>query len=128
MGATAMKKEVTERRKEKRFRMPTGAVVAFRPGYLKLGRIIEIGKGGLSFSYIADEELPNLSSQLDIFLAIQNFYLYNVPFKTIWDFETDNVRFASIRTRRSGLKFEHLTTDQISRLESFIHNHTAGKV
>jgi hypothetical protein len=128
MGATAMSKEATDRRKDKRFLMPTGAVVAFRPGYLKLGRIIDIGKGGLGFSYIADEELGSLSSQLDIFLAIRNFYLYNIPFVTIWDFETDNVRFASIRTRRSGLRFAQLAPDQISRLESFIQNHTAGEV
>ena len=129
MGVRAMTEEVTDRRKHKRFRLPAGAIVAFRPGYLKLGRIIDVGIGGLGFSYITSEELPNVSSELDIFLAIRDFYLYNMPFETIWDFETDAVRFASVKTRRSGLEFGELTPDQISQLEYLIQNcTTVGRI
>jgi hypothetical protein len=128
MGARAMTEEVTDRRKDKRFRLPAGSIVAFRPGYLKLGRIIDIGTGGLGFSYIHSQELPKVSSELDIFVAIRDFYLYHVPFETIWDFETDATRFSSLRTKRSGLQFRQLTQAQNLRLEYFIENHTTGEI
>jgi len=97
-----MTEEVTDRRKDKRFRLPEGSMVAFRPGYSKLGRIIDIGAGGLGLIYIHSQELPKASSELDIFVAIRDFYLYHVPFETIWDFETDATRFSSLRKKRSG--------------------------
>ena len=129
MGARAIPEGVTDRRKDKRFRLPPGAVVAFRPGYLKLGRIIDIGIGGLGFSYITSEDLPNVFSKLDIFVAIRDFYLYSVPFETVWDFETEAMRFASVKTRRSGLKFGELTPVQASHLEYLIQNHsTVGSI
>jgi hypothetical protein len=133
-----MTEEVTDRRKDKRFRLPEGSMVAFRPGYSKLGRIIDIGAGGLGLIYIHSQELPKVyihsqelpkvSSELDIFVAIRDFYLYHVPFETIWDFETDATRFSSLRKKRSGLKFGQLTQAQISGLEYFIENHTTGEI
>lgn len=128
MGARSMTEEVTDRRKDKRFRLPEGSMVAFRPGYSKLGRIIDIGAGGLGLIYIHSQELPKVSSELDIFVAIGDFYLYHVPFETIWDFETDATRFSSLRKKRSGLKFGQLTQAQISGLEYFIENHTTGEI
>ena len=123
-----MTEEVTDRRKDKRFRLPEGSIVAFRPGYVKLGRIIDIGTGGLGLIHIHSQELPKASSELDIFVAIRDFYLYHVPFETIWDFETDATRFSSLRNKRSGLKFGQLTQAQISGLEYFIENHTTGEI
>ncbi len=76
-------KQQVERRKHKRFRVPRDAYVAVRPAYLQLGRVIDIGIGGLTFRYMAEEHPPDLSSQLVIFLASQDFYLDNVPFETI---------------------------------------------
>jgi len=128
MGARSMTEEVADRRKDKRFRLPEGSIVAFRPGYVKLGRITDIGTGGLGLTYIHGQELPKVSSEIDIFVAIRDFYLYNVPVETIWDFETDATRFSSLRTQRSGLQFRQLTQAQISGLEYFIENHTAGEI
>lgn len=117
-----------ERRKHKRFRISQGAIVGLRPRYLRLGRVTNIGIDGLAFSYVADEALPNLSSELDVFLSMWGFHLYGVPFNTIWDFETNGVGFSSIRTRRSGLQFGQLGPDQMSRLEYLIENHTTGEI
>ena len=128
MGARSKTEEVADRRKEKRFRLPEGSIVAFGPGYVKLGRIIDIGTGGLGLTYIHGQELSKAFSELDIFVAIRDFYLYNMPFETIWDFETDATRFSSLRTKRSGLQFRQLTQAQISGLEYFIENHTTGEI
>ncbi|UCD87240.1 MAG: PilZ domain-containing protein [Desulfobacterales bacterium] len=117
-----------ERRKHERFQVPTGAVVTFGPPYLRLGRVINIGIGGLGYSYTADLELPNPSSELDIFSAAWDFYLYNIPFVTIWDFETDGMRYSSTKMRRSGLQFRQLTSAQMSRLEYFIEKHVTGSI
>ncbi|UCG81457.1 MAG: hypothetical protein JSV60_04035 [Desulfobacterales bacterium] len=121
------KNEPVERRKHKRFQAPHGAIVGLRPPYLGIGRVINIGIGGLAFSYTADEALPSLSSELDIFLSIRNFYLCKVPFETVWDLETDGMPFSSIRTRQSGLQFGQLTPGQMSQLEFLVQNYGSGR-
>jgi hypothetical protein len=120
-------KKPIERRKHKRFRVPRDAYVAVRPAYLKLGRVIDIGIGGLTFRYIAEEHPPDLSSQLDIFLASEDFYLDKVPFETISDFQADAIPFSSVRMRRTGVQFRDLTPDQKAQLEKFIQDHTIGE-
>ena len=120
------KNEPVERRKHKRFQAPQGAIVGLRPPYLGIGRVINIGIGGLAFSYTAAEALPNPLSELDIFLSVRDFYLSKMPFETVWDLETDGVPFSSITTRQSGLQFGHLTPGQMSQLEYFIEKHTTA--
>jgi len=121
-------KKLVERRKHKRFRAPRDAYVAVRPAYLKLGRVIDIGPGGLTFRYIAEEHPPDLSSQLDIFLASQDFYLDKVPFETISDFQADAIPFSSVSMRECSVQFGDLTSEQKSQLEFFIQNHTTEGV
>jgi len=125
------RKEVDERRKHKRFRVQNGAfavLTAFSWPHStqKLGQIIDIGMGGLAFSYIASEEPSNGSLELSIFLAENRFHLRNIPFKTISDVETKKVPFSSITMKRSGVQFGELTPNQISQLKYFISNHTIG--
>jgi len=127
------RKEVDERRKHKRFRVQSGAftvLTAFSWPHStqKLGQIIDISMGGLAFSYIASEELPNVSLELSIFLAGNRFHLRSIPFETISDAETNEVPFSSITMKRSGVQFGELTPDQISQLKYFIRNHTTGEV
>ena len=120
--------EIVERRKHKRFQARQDAYVAVRPAYLKLGRVIDIGIGGLTFRYVAEEHPPDLSSQLDIFLASQDFYLDKVPFGIISDFQADAIPFSSVSMRDCSVQFGELTPDQKFELESFIQNHTLGEV
>jgi hypothetical protein len=120
-------KQQVERRKHKRFPVTKDAFVAVRPAYLKLGRVTDIGPGGLTFRYIAGEHPSDLSSQLDIFLASQDFYLDKVPFRTISDFHIDGIPFSSVKIRRTGVQFGDLTPDQKAHLEDFIQDHTNGE-
>lgn len=124
-------KEVDERRKHKRFQVQNGAFAVFTAfswphSTQKLGQIIDIGMGGLAFSYIASEEPSNGSLELSIFLAENRFHLRNIPFETISDVETNEVPFSSITMKRSGVQFGELTPNQISQLKYFISNHTIG--
>ncbi len=123
-----MKKKLVERRKHKRFLVSKGAFVALRPDYLKVGQVTNIGMGGLAFTYLMDDgKPPDLSSQLDIFLASQDFYLDKVPFETISDFQADAIPFSSVSMRDCSVQFGELTAYQSGRLKYFIKKHTAGK-
>ena len=122
-------KKLVEQRKHKRFSVSNGAFVALRPEYLKVGQVKNIGMDGLAFTYLIDDgKPPDQSSQLDIFLASQDFHLDNVPFETISDFQADAIPFSSVSMRDCGVQFGELTLDQKFELESFIQNHTLGEV
>ena len=108
------RKEVDERRKHKRFRVQSGAftvLTAFSWPHSnpRLGQIIDISMGGLTFSYITSEESLNVSLELSIFLAGNRFHLRSISFKTISDAETNEVPFSSINMKRSGVQFGELT-------------------
>lgn len=126
------KKELSGRRKHRRFQVQDTAFVVLRapsPHSTKVGQIIDISRQGLAFRYIADEGRSNGSSELEIVSADHSFYLDKVPFKTISDSKTDkDVPFSSIEMRRSGVQFGDLTPNQISRLEYFIWNHATSEV
>ena len=125
-------KKQVDRRRHKRFQVRDSAFVVLRapwPHFTKVGQIIDISRQGLAFRYIADEGRSNGSSELEILLGNQSFYLDKVPFKTISDSKTDNdIPFSSIKMRRSGVQFGKLTPEQISQLKYFIWNHTTGEV
>jgi hypothetical protein len=122
-----------ERRKHKRFQVQNGAFAEVRAiswprSTKRLGRITDIGMGGLAFTYIASEEPLNGSVQLSIFLGGNRFDLREIPFETIWDIDTQEVRFRSLTMRQSGVQFGELTPHQISQLKYFIQNHTTVEV
>ena len=118
----------SERRQHKRFQVKSGAVAVLRPDYAKRGQIINISEGGLAFSYLAREETPNGSSNLDILLSDISFYLGNVPIKNISDFEIASKEPSNfVRMRRHAVQFGRLNNDQIAQLEFFIMDYTMGE-
>ena len=122
-----------ERRKHKRFRVKNGtfavlSAISLPHSTQKVGQITDISMGGLAFSYIASEEPSNGSVQLSIFLGGNRFDLREIPFETIWDIETQEVRFRALTMRRSGVQFGKLTPHQISQLKYFIQNYTIVEV
>jgi hypothetical protein len=117
-----------ERRTHKRFQVPIGVFVAFGPDHSRLGEIIDISTGGLSFRYLATEDPSSGSSTLDIFLTDRHFYLNDVPFDTVSDFGTYQIPFVPVTMRRSGVRFGGLTNNQISRIEYFIQHFTMSEI
>jgi hypothetical protein len=69
----------------------------------------------------------NGSRRLNIFLTERGFCLDDLPFETVSDVGTYEIPFTPVTMRRSGVKFEELTENQISRLKYFIQHFTMSK-
>jgi hypothetical protein len=121
-------KVTVERRKHERFEIWDEAFVLLGPDSTKLGRIIDIGMGGLAFSHVGRARPPSALFELDLFLVDSDYYLEKMPYEIISDIKTQNSRFDSIAMRRCGVRFGDLTHSQIAQLEYFIHSHTSGEV
>ncbi len=119
------RKETVNQRRYARFRVPKNAFAALGPDYIKVGQIINISMGGLAFRYV-DGKGPSNASELDIFLAGRTFYLYELPFESVWDSVTNEVPFSSINMKVCGLQFGDLTDEQKSDLRYFMQNHTTA--
>jgi len=101
------------------------ACTVYRSKPIKFGRINNISMGGLSFRYIAGEERSLQSLVLDILVADSGFYLENLTFKNIADFEMDD-EFAinSFKMRLNRVQFDRPLPAQITKLRDFIHSYS----
>ena len=127
----ANRNEGSERRGHKRFRLQEGGVAFLTPPgphSSTVGNIIDISMSGLSFLYIADEALPNGTSELTVTSPEDGFYLRKLPTRSISDFEIAKTPFGSMAPRRLCLKFGDLTQNQTSDLQCFIMTHATGEV
>jgi hypothetical protein len=120
------RKELAEQREYKRFRVPKDAFAALGPDYIKVGQIINISMGGLVFRY-HNSKGPSNASELDIFLAGRAFYLYKLPFETVWDSLTDKKPCSCINMKQCGLQFGNLTPHQIAQLKYFFQAYAIGE-
>lgn len=113
----------------KRFKAKDGSFALLWPHFNKRGQIIDISSGGLSFHYVASEEESNASSEMDILIVEDGFYIDRIPFYIIYDFEISKESSQlTFQMRRLGVKFRELNPEQISKLEFFISNYTEGEV
>jgi len=118
-------KKKANRRKHQRFMVREGAFAVMKPGYKNLGQIKNISKGGLAYRHIADKRLENGLYKMDIFLSNKDFYLENVPFKTVTVFdEASEFPYSSVMMKRRCIQFGDLDTEQKEMLNYFIMNHT----
>lgn len=117
-----------DQRRHRRFRARDGAFVLLGPDSTKLGRIIDVCRGGLAFSHLAKARPSGDLFELDLFLIDTDFYLSEIPFSTVWDFKTHENPFSSITLRRCGVRFGELNPTQRTELDYFIQNHTLGGV
>lgn len=121
-------KDLFDRRNQDRSPALGGAFAVLRPQFSRLGQIIDISSDGLAFHYPVSGDQTNGSSELDIFLVGDGFYLEKVPFKAISDLKLAKKKFnGSIPMRRFGVQFGELKQSQISQLEYFIRNFTLDK-
>jgi hypothetical protein len=126
------REERVELRKHKRFRAHENALIVFRPYSIKVGFIVDISMGGLTFRYsdVASEEPSKESFELDIILLDTDFHLEKVPCESLrdWVIYKVHVRSRAITMRQCAVRFGELTQSQILQLEHFIKNHTMGEV
>lgn len=123
------RKRTVERRKNKRYKAVEGAYAAISPNSHKLGQIIDISMGGLSFKYIdTSNGSPNESTPLDetIFLSSMGYYVGDLPFKTIGDYEVTNApSFSSMKVRKRHVQFTDLSFKQLFDLDYYLRNNVS---
>jgi hypothetical protein len=121
------KKEWLERRKHRRFQARPGLLAVLRPAYVS-GQVIDISRGGLSFSCVGKHSRIN-GCLLEVFLVRSHIYLARVPIKTVSCIEIDKEFFRNFITlRRYSVEFINLDAEQTHLLDHIIWKHTLGEV
>ncbi len=101
------------------------AVIKSKP--IKMGQVVNISRDGLAFHYIDRHGGSNGLFKMDILFAPDAFYLDRLLFKPIFDIEIETeIPLNSFTVRKCGVQFGELSSQQRSRLEYFISNHTIG--
>jgi len=120
------RKRTVERRKHKRYKAVEGAYAAISPNSQKLGQIIDVSMGGLSFKYIdtsSNDAERERSRDESIFLSSMGYYVGDLPFKTIADYEMTNApSFSSMKVRKRHVQFTDLSFKQLFDLDYYLRN------
>lgn len=111
-------------RKYKRLRAEDGAFVDLRIKPVKVGKIVDISRGGLAFRYLRVGGRLGETFELDMFSRNNDFRMEKVPVRTIWDRGSPGQLSFSTRRRLRGVQFGKLTQEQLSELECFIFLNT----
>ncbi len=127
------RKRTVERRRNKRYKAVEGAYAAVSPNSHKLGQIIDISMGGLSFKYIdtsnGSQENDPMMGEDAIFLSSMGYYVGDLPFNTVSDYEVTNApSFSSMKVRKRHLQFTDLTFKQLFDLDYYLRNNVSEQV
>lgn len=126
------RKRTVERRKHKRYKAVEGAYAAISPNSHKLGQIIDISMGGLSFKYIDtknNEENAETQPEKTVFLSSMGYYVGDLPFRIISDYEVTNVpSFSSMKVRKRHIQFTDLSFKQLFDLDYYLRNNVSEPV
>jgi hypothetical protein len=122
-----------EKRRDIRFVAADDVVVVLPDKVSKIGRVIDIGQGGLAFELIDDEESRWEFSKRDISLWANEFRVSDIPCKMVYDIPVQpppeyELLSSHIKTRRFGIQFESLTENQKGQLEFLLKTYTKGKI
>ena len=125
---TQLQRNAEDKRGDNRFRIQEYAYAVLRPSSKKVGQIVDISRGGLSFRYPDTGEEHIESFELDIFLVGDDFYLDKIPFRTVSERDMDiELPDQSLTMKQCGVKFDALTIEQIERLDLLIQKYAKGK-
>jgi hypothetical protein len=119
--------DFSERRKNKRYRVQKGVLVAPNARVRKLWQVLDIGMGGLAFRYVGNTGELKTSSELDIVTGDTRFLLEQIPFKSTSDLEMSDDSTSSRKLRRRGVRFGDMNDTQVRQLEYLIRSHTVGE-
>ena len=124
------RKRTIERRKHKRYKAVDGAFAAISPNSHKIGQILDIGMGGLSFKYIDNGKTSHdMEAEERIFLSSMGFYVGDLPFKTISDYPVDDApSFNGMKIRRRHIQFTDLSFKQLFDLDCYLRNNVSEPV
>lgn len=113
---------MVERRAFSRLPVVYNAYAALKIGIFKIGRIQNISMNGLMFTYLGLNASKNTSSEVDLFLLHESFYLPDLPCNVIYCApkyrKNNNLSFTHIGC---GLKFGTLDRLQKEQLNQFLN-------
>jgi hypothetical protein len=118
----------------KRFQVKDWIFSVLVPRYDRLGKIMDIGRGGLSFNYIArsEDEGPQGRSRafaIEVFEGGVGKSLVRLPCKAVYDCDTgEDLSGTPATIRRCGVQFDELSPSQMSKLESFLQKYTTAEI
>lgn len=124
----------SKQREHDRLLAKNNAYVSLGSGFIKVGAMKDISKGGASFEYIFFEDFDKkLSQQVDIFISQNGFHLTNLPCDVVYDIplplQNQNQIYAKpFIVKRCGIRFKSLTEYQTSQIISFLEKHTLGSI
>ncbi len=117
------KNQTVDRRKDRRFQTEKNTYAVLRARGSKLGRVIDISRGGLAFRYVSVGQRLKGPLELDLLSHQYDYRIDKIPVKIITDLELANKKaFKSTTLKRVGVQFGKLTREQKSRLEHFIRD------
>jgi hypothetical protein len=128
------RKRTIERRKSKRYQAAKGAYAAISPHSDKLGQITDISMGGLAFNYIdtrnsAANTHSSAQQKETLFLSSMGFYVGDLPFKTISDYEvSDAPGLSDMKVRRRHVQFTDLSFKQLFDLDYYLRNNAFDQI
>lgn len=118
-----------ELRNHTRFLGSQGAYAAFFTtdlhNFVRLGKIIDISRGGVALRYIGVSEETSGTFILEL-LGNEKpaVHLGSVPCRVVYDHQLPGESFGLVVVRRCGIEFGHLSEDQLARLDEFIQNYS----
>ena len=116
-----------ERREHKRHCVENDSYAAISPDSKKLGRIVNISKGGLAFEYFVNYGSEISKPNQTIYLSSNGCYVENIPFKVIEDREVaNNLPFNSMEKRKQRVQFGTISHRQSFDLDFYIQNNTVN--
>ncbi len=117
-----------ERRRHKRVQVANEAFFVVSPHCAGLGEVVDISKGGIAFCYVADTEWSGELFERGVLFGDNDFFLEDVPLKTISDSVVENGAIAGARkVRQRAVQFGELSERQRILLEQLISNSSGGE-
>ena len=125
-----------ERRKLTRFWVEENAYITLGVTLPRIGRIIDISRGGLSFEYHADYLrdktdriiLDENFSEANIYVLRNGFSLSDLPCLVVYDVVEYILANSFIVKKRCGVEFREITDNQAMLLRNFLADHTTGLI
>ena len=126
-------KYFAELRKQNRFKIREGIIVAFqkprlfnlgRPRIVKTASIIDINRRGLAFQYMSHKMWPADFNKLSILQITDEIEIDNVPYEVVSDFKASNFT-KSKPIRKCGVKFGELTLNQSILLNHLLMSYSS---
>ena len=126
------REKTLEKRKDRRYKAIDGAYVAISPNSNKLGQITDISMGGLCFKYFdtsKGDQNSGTQQEESIFLSSMGYYVGDLPFKTISDYEvTNEPSFSLIKVRKRHVQFTGLSFKQLFDLDYYLRKNVSEQM